>query len=417
MTFDGAELEAAVEKAYQKNKFKFSVNGFRKGKAPRNVVEHAYGKGVFYEDALNILFNENYSDVLDKEKSLFVVGNPELNLEDFSEDKVVLTAVVPVKPEVKIESYKGMKIRKYEYNVKDEDVEAEVKKALSRKAEKKEVTDQPAKSGDVATIDFVGSVDGKEFEGGAGEDYDLELGSGTFIPGFEDQVVGMKVGEKKDVKVKFPDNYQAENLKGKDAVFAVTLKKLQEKVLPELTDEYVKENFGSATVQEYKDKTKDRLQKQLSSKATDETENSILEAISAKSSAEIPDAMIETEIDNLVKRFEYQLMYQGLKLDDYLKYMNVKMEDFRKNYEEQAKKNVLSQLIISSIIEQEKIEASEDEINGKVKEQAESVGKTYEEYKKSMDPRQFEYIKNDIVITKLFDFLKENNKLYLEETK
>ena len=418
MEFDGTEWKDALNKAYLKTKGRFAVNGFRKGKAPRNVIEHAYGKGVFFEDALNVLFSENYGKVLEeKEKEFTAVGDPELAVDDLSDEKVVLVATTPVKPEVKIGSYKGMKIKEFAYTVKDADVDKEMERLLDRNSRKVPVTDRPAQNGDVVNIDFVGTVDGVKFDGGEAEKFDLTLGSGQFIPGFEEQVVGMNAGEKKDVSVKFPENYQAEELKGKDAVFAVTLNSIQGKELPELTDAFNKDATGSETIEEYKEKTKERLQKQADKNSLDATENSILDAVSATAEAEIPDAMIEREIDNLVQKFEYQLMYQGLKLQDYLDFIKVPLAEFRKNYEEQAKKNVLNQLVISQIIKEEKIEATDEEVEEKVAEQAASVDKSAEEYKKDMDPRQYDYIKSDIIITKLFNFLKANNEMYVEENK
>ena len=403
MTFDKDEWIEAQNKAYVKERGRFAVNGFRKGKAPKNVIEHAYGKGVFYEEGLNILFSDNYGNILSKEAEKFTaVGDPDVSVDELTEDKVVMTATVPVKPEVKIASYKGMKIQGYAYNVKDADVEAELEKVLERNARKVAVEGRSAQNGDIANIDFVGSVDGVKFDGGEAHGFDLTLGSGQFIPGFEDQVIGMNVGEKKDISVTFPEDYQAADLKGKAAIFEVTLNSLSAKEKPELTDAFIKEATGSDTVEAYKEKTKERLQKQADSKATDDTENAILNEI-AKGA--------EAEIDNLVRRFEYQLMYQGLKLDDYLSFIKTTKEDFRKNYEEAAKKNVLNQLIISQIIKDEKIEASDEEVNAKVAEQAESVGKSAEEYEKTIDPRQIDYLRNDIIITKLFDFLKANNEM------
>ncbi|MBR2375145.1 MAG: trigger factor [Clostridia bacterium] len=414
--FDGEEWKAAQTQAYLKTRNKFAINGFRKGKAPKNVIEHVYGKGVFYEDALNLLFSENYDKILDKEEKKFIaVGEPEVSVDKIEDDGVTLVAVTPVKPEVKISAYKGMKIKQYAYTVKDEEVEEEVNRLLERNARKVPVEGRAAQNGDIANIDFVGSVDGVKFEGGEAQGFDLTLGSGQFIPGFEEQVEGMNVGEEKDVNVTFPENYQAEDLKGKAAVFAVKLNSLQAKELPELTDEFIKEATGSETVAAYKEKTKERLMQTAERRANDATENSILEAIAANAEAEIPQAMIEREIDGLVQKFEYQLMYQGLKLQDYLGFLKTTMEDFRKNYEEQAKKNVLNQLILSQLIKDEKIEATEEEVEAKVAEQAASVSKTAEEYKKNMDPRQFDYIRNDIVITKLFDMLKANNEMYVEE--
>lgn len=418
MKFDADEWKDALNKAYVKTKGRYSVNGFRKGKAPRNVIEHAYGKGVFFEDALNVLFSENYGTVLDKEEKKFTaVGDPELSVDDLSDDGVTLVAVTPVRPEVKIGSYKGMKIKEFAYNVEDADVDKEIERLLDRNARKTEVSDRPCQNGDTVNIDFVGTIDGVKFDGGEAAGFDLTLGSGQFIPGFEDQVVGMNVGESRDVNVRFPENYQAEELKGKDAVFAVKLNSVKGKELPELTDAFVKDATGSETIEEYKAKTKERLQQQADKNSLDATENSILDAISATAEAEIPQAMIEREIDGLVQKFEYQLMYQGLKLQDYLDFIKTTKEDFRKNYEEQAKKNVLNQLVISQIIKDEKIEATDEEVEAKVAEQAASVDKSAEEYKKGMDPRQYDYIKSDIIITKLFDFLKANNEMYVEESK
>lgn len=418
MKFDADEWKDALNKAYVKTKGRYSVNGFRKGKAPRNVIEHAYGKGVFFEDALNVLFSENYGTVLDKEEKKFTaVGDPELSVDDLSDDGVTLVAVTPVRPEVKIGSYKGMKIKEFAYNVEDADVDKEIERLLDRNARKIEVTDRPCQNGDTVNIDFVGTIDGVKFDGGEAAGFDLTLGSGQFIPGFEDQVVGMNVGESRDVNVRFPENYQAEELKGKDAVFAVKLNSVKGKELPELTDAFIKDATGSETIEEYKAKTKERLQQQADKNSLDATENSILDAISATAEAEIPQAMIEREIDGLVQKFEYQLMYQGLKLQDYLDFIKTTKEEFRKNYEEQAKKNVLNQLVISQIIKDEKIEATDEEVEAKVAEQAASVDKSAEEYKKGMDPRQYDYIKSDIIITKLFDFLKANNEMYVEESK
>ena len=415
LKFDGAEWAEAQNKAYLQTRSRFTVNGFRKGKAPKNVIEHAYGKGVFYEDALNILFSENYASVIEKNAKKFtVVGDPDVSVEDFSDEGVTLVAIVPVKPEVKISSYKGMKIKEFTYNVEDSEVEEELSRLLDRNARKVEITDRAAQNGDIANIDFVGTVDGVKFDGGEAEGFDLTLGSGQFIPGFEDQVIGMQIGETKDVNVTFPENYQAENLKGKPAVFSVKLNALQGKELPELTDEFIKDATGSESVEAYKAKAKERLQTQADKRATDATENSILEAIAANTEVEIPQAMIDREIDSLVQKFEYQLMYQGLKLQDYLDFLKTTMADFRKNYEEAAIKNVKSQLIISQIIEEEKIEATEEEVNAKVAEQAKSVEKDVEEYKKGMDPRQFDYIRSDIIITKLFAMLKANNEMYVE---
>ena len=414
MTFDAAEWAEANNQAYLKNRKKYAVNGFRKGKVPKHVLETFYGKGVFYEDALNLLYSQHYGEVLEKEKTNFtVVGDPSLAVEDLTDEKVVLSATVPVKPDVKIETYKGIKIKKIEYTVTDADVEKDIESTRDRLAEKVEVTDRAAENGDTVSIDFTGKADGKEFDGGSAENYDLTLGSHTFIAGFEEQVVGMKLGETKDVNVTFPEDYQAENLKGKPAVFTVTLHKITGKKLPELNEEFAKK-MGSDSVEAYRAKVKERLIKNAESKSRNETEFSILSEIAKGASAEIPDAMIETQEDYSLRNMEYNLMYQGIKLDDYLSYIGSTREAYKKNFEEEAKTTVLQQLVLEKIMKLEKIEATQKEIDAKVAEQAKSVGKNAEEYKKTIDPRQLEYIENDIKVTKTFEFLMANNEMYID---
>ena len=417
ITFTEDEWQNAIMQAYTRTRGKYSVPGLRKGKAPKPVLENYYGKSVFFDEAFNVLYREHYFAILEKEKDSFTaVGEPELSVDSLEEGKgLVLSAVVPVKPDVEIEAYTGLKIKKYAYNVSDGDVEAEVKKLLERNATDVEASGRPCKNGDKVNIDFSGSVDGEKFAGGTAEEYDLVLGSGSFIPGFEEQVVGMEIGGTRDITVKFPDDYQADNLRGKEAVFAIKLNKITEKQLPELTDEYVKKHAGAESVEAYKTSVREKLLKSAESRSRDETENSIIEEICKHAKAEIPEAMIESEIDRLVQDFSYRLMYQGLKLEDYIKYMGQTMEQFRAQYKPQAAPRVLSQLVIDKIIRTEGFTAEDAEVEAKIAEQAASVEKTAEEYKKSMDPRQYEYIKSDIIITKLFDFLAANNELYTED--
>ena len=414
ITFTPEEWAAANDKAYLENRKKFVVNGFRKGKVPKHVLELYYGKGLFYEDALNDLFAEHYPAILEKEKEAFTpVGDPALSVEEISEEKVTLVAVTPVKPDVTIGKYTGIKIQKYEYTVTDEDVDKDIEGTRERFAQSVEVTDRPAQLTDVANIDFVGKTDGKEFEGGSAKGFDLTLGSGQFIAGFEDQVVGMNIGETKDIDVTFPEDYQAEDLKGKPAVFTVTLNKLTGKILPALDDEFAKK-LGSDTVDAYKAKVRERLEKNAASRSLNETENSIVTEIAKGATAEIPDAMIEKQEEYSMQRMEYNLMYQGIRLDDYLKYVGQTRDEYKKNFEEEARRTVLHQLIVEKLIKELNIEATQEEIDAKVAEQAASVGKEAEEYKKNMDPRQLEYIEGDIKVTKLFDYLQANNEMVAE---
>ena len=420
ITFDKAEWDEANQKAYMQTRGRFAVNGFRKGKAPKHVIELNYGKAVFYEDALNNLYSDHYYDILEKEKDNYtLVGQPELSVEDISENGAVLVAVAPVKPEVKLGDYKGIKIAKAEYTVKDADVDAEIERLRQRNARMVEAADRAAENGDTATIDFSGSIDGVKFDGGTSENYPLVLGSGSFIPGFEEQVVGMKVGEEKDVNVRFPDDYQAEELKGKDAVFAVKLNKLEKKELPEVNDEFIKDAAGAESVEAYRKETRERLEKQAKEKGDAETENNIVRAVTANAEVEIPDAMIENQIDTMVRNAEYRLgmQYGGLKLQDYLKYMGSNMEDFRNGYRAQAADNVKAQLVIDAIVRAENIKAEDAEVEAKLEELAKAAGKSLEEYKKDVTDSQREYLANDIVVNKLFDFLKENNDLAVAEEK
>ena len=415
ITFTPEEWNDANNEAYKQNRGKYAVNGFRKGKVPKNVLEMYYGKGLFYEDALNLLYAKHYGAILEKEKDNFTaVGDPSLSVDDISDEKVVLIADVPVKPDVEIETYKGIKIPEFVYTVSDADVDKDIEETRLRLAKDEEVTDRAAQMTDTVNIDFTGKMDGKEFEGGTAQGYDLTLGSHQFIPGFEEGVVGMNIGETKDVPVTFPADYQAEELKGKEAVFTVTLHKITGKVLPELDEEFAKK-MGSDSVDAYRAKVRERLERNAASRSLNETENSIVTEIAKGAKAEIPQAMIDKQNEFALQRLEYNLMYQGIRLDDYLKYLNTTREAYMHTFDEESKRTVLHQLIVEKIIKLENIEATQEEIDEKIAEQAKSVGKEAEEYKKTMDPRQFEYIESDIKVTKLFNFLKENNEMIKQE--
>ncbi len=404
------EWANAQVKAYNKNKGKFTMPGFRKGKVPMKVIENAYGKGVFYEDAINEAFPEYFGQVLDKEPSIEIVARPDLDIKDLSDDGITMVATVPVKPEVNLGAYKGIKFDKVEYNVTDEDIENDIKRLQERNSRTVEVTDRPAEMGDITVIDYSGAVDGEKFEGGTAENQNLELGSNTFIPGFEDGVVGMNIGDTKDISVKFPDEYHAENLKGKDAVFTVKLNKISKKELPEVTDEWIKEATGTETVDAYKAETKAKMEDANAKKADRELENKMIEFITDSSEVEIPDALIENQIDYMVQDMEYRMSYQGLKLEDFLKYTNQSMEDYRKTFVDQAKKSVKKQLVIDAIIAKEELTATDDEVKAKVNEMYEKQGKKAPDFK-NFDAKQFDYAKQDIIINKLFDILKKENTI------
>lgn len=415
--FDKADWDKAINDAYYKSKGKFNVPGFRKGHVPFHVVVGMYGKEFFYEDAINIAISQNYPEILKKEKdNIYSVGDPDFSLNDVSENGVSVTAMIPVMPDIKIGSYKGIKVEKVEYNVSDDDLKAEIDRLIDRNAKEISVTDRAAQKGDITVIDYSGSIDGVKFDGGTAEKQRLELGSGAFIPGFEEQIEGMKIGEERNINVTFPENYTAP-LNNKAAVFAVKLHEIIVKEKPELTDAFIKDATGEETLDAYKTKIKERMQADNDRRAQNENEDKLLSAIADTTEGDIPDAMIEHEIDSLIQQFTYRLMYQGLKYEDYLKVTNQTEEKVRESYKEQAQDRVKKQLIVNKIIELESIKAEQEEIDAKVAEQAKSVGKETEDYKKTMDPKQFEYIANEIVVDKLFKFLTENNEFTSKQVK
>lgn len=412
VTLTEKEWVAAQDAAYEKNKGKYSVAGFRKGHVPKGVILRQYGPTAFYEEGVNEAYVKYYYEVLAKEKeAIEPIDRPEVSIDDVTEKTLKFTAVVPVKPEVKLGAYKGIKIEKVEYNVKDEEVNAEVERLLNQHATEEKVEDREAKTGDITVIDYSGAIDGVKFDGGTAEKQNLTLGSNTFIPGFEEGVVGMKIGETKDITVKFPDDYGAEELKGKEAVFTVTLHEIKEKRLPELTDEFIKEKTGEEGVEAYKKSITERLEKANKERAERETEDKLIKAVTDASETEIPEVLVEREIDGMVQQVSYRLMYQGLKFEDYLKYTNQTEKDYREGLKDSAKDHVKTQLVIDKILSDEKIEATEEEIEAKIAEQAAAIKKDVRTYKREMGDRQRSYIENNIVIEKLFKFLKENNDI------
>ncbi len=404
-----SEWNEAIDKAYEKTKGRYSMPGFRKGKVPKHLLEGAYGKGIFYEEAINQAFPKYYGEILEKETSIEAVAAPEIDVKKVDDKGLELIAIVAVRPEVKLGDYKGITFKKVEYNVKDEDVEAELKRLQERNSRMVEVTDRAVENGDTVIIDYSGSVDGVKFEGGTAEKQTLVIGSGTFIPGFEEQLVGMKIGEERDINVKFPEEYHAENLKGKDSVFHINLHEIKKKELPELTDDFIKDSVGAESLTAYKDEVKARLEKQNADRAEREIEDAIVKKISENATVEIPDALIEMQVDRMVEEMSYRLSYQGLKLEDYLKYVGKTVEDYRNEYKPQAESIVKSQLVIEKIISDEKIEATDADVEARIEEMAKAQGREVPDLKKNMQARQLDYVKNEIVIKKLFDFLKSAN--------
>lgn len=405
-----AEWKEANEKAYEKTKGRYSMPGFRKGKVPKKVLEGAYGTGLFYEEAINYAFPKYFGEILDKEPSIKAIDRPDLDIKDISDETITMIAIVPVKPEVKIGAYKGLTFKKNTYRVKVDDIKEELTRLQERNSRLVEV-DRAVENGDTTTINYSGSVDGVKFEGGTAENQTLVIGSKTFIPGFEEQIIGMKKDEEKDIKVVFPADYHAENLKGKEAVFAIKLLKIEKKELPELNDEFIKDAVGAESLDAYKDDIRERLKKQNADRTQRELEDAIVKQITDSTEVEIPDALINSQIDSMVQEMSYRLSYQGLKLEDYLKYIGKTMEDYRKDFTEQATSIVKSQLVIEKIIEDEKVEATEKDVEAKIEEMAKNQGKKAPDIKKNFNARQLDYIKNEIIIKKLFDLLKKENTI------
>lgn len=408
-TVDAPTFDSAIEKAYQKIKGKFNIGGFRKGHAPRKVIEGVYGKEVFFEDAMDIVIPDAYSDALEKEKDLQVVSRPELLNFDFTDDggaKFELS--VTVKPEVKLGQYKGLDVENTVMEITEEQIAAEIEIARDKQARLIDSNDA-AKLGDTLTIDFSGSVDGEKFEGGTAENYDIVLGSNSFIPGFEEQLVGTKVGDEKDVNVKFPEDYHADNLKGKDSVFVCKVNAIKTKELPAVDDEFVKEISEFDTLDEYKADIERKLKEDAEKLAQTKYENDMIDKISEGSEIEIPEAMIEMEAEDMVAEFEYRLSYQGLKLDDYLSYIKMTKDDLKGQYREQAEKSVRVRLVMEQIIIAEDIKISDDDMAEKIAKLAENADKSVEEFRKTMRQEQIEYLANQILSEKLMKQLKELN--------
>ncbi len=406
---DAETFGKAVDEAYAKTKHKYAIAGFRKGHVPKKVIEGIYGKEVFFEDAMDIVIPEAYSEALGKEKDVDVVAQPELTSFDFKEDGgATFTLIVTVKPDVKLGKYKGLSIEKKVEKVTAKQVDAAVEEAREKQARIVE-KDDASQNGDIVNIDFAGSVDGVKFDGGSAESYDLELGSGSFIPGFEEQLVGVKAGEKKDVKVTFPEDYHADELKGKEAVFECTVNAVKKKELPALDDEFAKEISEFDTLAEYKADVKNKLMKDAEVRADREFEDALVQAVVDNAEVEVPEAMIMQEAEDMVNEFEYRLSYQGIKLDDYLKYVNITKEQLLDEYKEQAAKSVKVRLVMEAVVKAEELKFEDKELDEKIADMAARSGQDVETFKKGLGKEHFEYLANQVLSDKLMSLLKAEN--------
>ena len=402
------ELEKAIEGAYQKNKKNVRVPGFRKGKVPRQMIERMYGKEVFYEDAINELIPDAYEKALE-ECGEEIVSSPKIDIEQIEAGKpFIFTAEVALKPEVRIGKYKGVKVDKIDVEVTEEEVAAELEKERGNNARNIAVEDRPVKDGDMTMLDFEGFVDGVAFEGGKGENYPLTIGSGAFIPGFEEQLVGAEIGKEVEVNVTFPENYQAEELKGKAAVFKCTVKEIKEKELPELDDEFASEVSEFDTLAEYKEDIKKNLAEKKEKDAKNQKEDAVIDAIINDSDMEIPDAMIEAQQKQMVDDFAQRIQMQGIKMEQYFQLTGTNYDALLEQVKPQAEKRIKSRLVLEAVVAKENIEASEEEYGKETERMAEVYQMEVEKVREMLGEKEKKEIMQDLAIQKAVEFVVEN---------
>lgn len=404
------ELEKAIEKAYQKQKKQISIPGFRKGKVPRQIVEKMYGKEVFYEDAANELIPDAYDKAL-SECEEDIVSSPKIEVTQIEAGKpFIFTATVALKPEVKLGKYKGLKIDKIDAEVTEEEVDAEINRERENNARNITVEDRPVKDGDMTTIDFEGFVDGVAFEGGKGENYPLTIGSGAFIPGFEEQLVGAEIGKEVEVNVTFPEDYQAEDLRGKAAVFKCTVREIKEKELPELDDEFASEVSEFETLAEYREDVKKNLAEKKAKDAKNAREDAAIKAAVEVAEMEIPDAMLETQQRQMVDEFAQRITMQGLSMEQYFQFTGTNYQKMVDQVKPQALERIKSRLVLEAIAAAEKIEATEEEYEKELETMAEVYQMDVAKVKELMGEREKKNIMQDLAVRKAAEFVVENAK-------
>lgn len=408
ITVDNNKFEAAVNKAYNKSRNKYNIPGFRKGKAPRIVIEIQYGKGIFYNDAIEILFPEVYPEAI-KELDIDPIDNPDLDIEEISKDNgLVMVLNVEVKPEFELGNYKGIEIAKVENTVSDENVDAKLQEMVEKNARLVSVEDKALEDGDTAIIDFEGFENGVAFDGGKGENYNLVIGSNTFIPGFEEQLVGKKAGEEVEVNVTFPEEYHSQDLAGKPVVFNVKINDVKVKELSALDDEFAKDTSEFDSLDELKADVRAKLEEEAKNRADAETRNSVVEKVAENTEIEIPEVMIQHQIDNMLNELNYQLQYQGFGLQQLLEMTGRTMEELREERKEDAKKLVKSSLVLEAITKAEGIEATEEEFKAELEKMASAYNMEVEKIEASLRDADKEDIKGQIKIRKTIDLLVDN---------
>ncbi len=410
MEFTAEEFENAVVASYKKNKGRFNVPGFRKGKATRSLIEKHYGADVFFEDAVNALFSENYGMALD-ELNLDVVDRPMLDLTELAKGQgFTATVTVDVYPEIEVKDYKGVEIEKVEAKVSDEDVDKEIE-SLRKRNSRMVLVDRAAKEGDTVLLDYMGFVGDVQFEGGTAERYPLKIGSGAFIPGFEEQLVGCKAGDEKEVKVTFPSEYHSEDLAGKEAVFKCKLHEIKEEELPELNDDFAKDVSEFDTMDELKADTRKNLEKKEAEDAENAMKDAVLEKVYEANEVDIPNGMVEEEIDNMVKNFDQQLRYQGLDLTSYFKYLQKDPKDFREELRKDAFKKVKTRVIVSAVADAEKLEADQADVDKELESMANQYKMEIDKLKEALGAENIMYLRKDLKMKKAVDFMFAQAKI------
>ena len=410
ITVPAENFGKALVAAYNKQKNKINISGFRKGKVPMAIIEKMYGPEIFYDEAANKVINESYPGAYD-ECELEIVSRPEIDVTQIEKGKdFIYTATVDLKPEVKLGTYKGIEVEKIDTTVSGLEVDEEIDRVRRQNARKIDVTDRAAKDGDITNINFEGFVDGVAFEGGKGENYSLTLGSKSFIPGFEDQIVGHEIGEEFDVNVTFPEDYHSEDLKGKAAVFKCKLNSLQEEQLPELDDEYVSDISDAETVDAYKENIRKQLEEKKEKQAKNKTENAAIEKLMETSEMDIPASMIEGQQESMLNEFKQQLSMQGMSFDMYSQYTGLNEETMLEQVKPEAEKRVKSRLVLEAVAKAENIEVTDEDLDKKLEEMAAMYGIEVDKFKGYIGDKERESIKKDIAVEKAADFIVANIK-------
>ncbi len=409
MEFSAEEFENAQVKAYQASKGQFVIDGFRKGKAPRSIIEKKYGEGVFFEDALDELFREHYPKALN-ELNLEVIDSPRAEFSQLKKGEgFTATITVACFPVVEVKDYKGVKIDKIEREVKEDEIDNEIEQLQKRNARMVSV-ERAAEEGDTVYFDYSGFVGDEQFEGGTAEKQTLKLGSGMFIPGFEEQLVGCKADEDKDVKVTFPEEYHAKDLAGKEAVFHCHIHEVREEELPELNDDFAQDVSEYDTLEELRAKTRERLEETAKQSCIAQMKDAAMEKVMEANEVEAPVAMVNDEIDRMINEFQQQLMYSGMKLDDYFKYTGTTMQDFREQVRPDAEKSVKTRIVLMGIVEAEKLECTDEEMNEELELMAKQYNTDVDQIKAMIGEANLVYFKKDIQVKKAIDFVYDNCK-------